>query len=73
VAEQVCRAATREDGQWVECGAPGVSLHRYGCIHEHVKEMWSCVLHEPEPGAVGCRDCFDAGHLCDLISQAVEA
>jgi len=60
-------------GKWVICGKPAIQLHRYGCVHEHVVERWTCREHSPEPDMVGCRACWDAGHECPMAFQAVTA
>jgi hypothetical protein len=54
---------------FAKCGAPGVAVYDYGCIHEHVKRRLNCALHEPVPGAVGCRDCWEQGHECAMIAR----
>ena len=51
-----------------ECGAPAVSIHAYACVHEHIRIKASCAEHQPEPGAVGCRSCFEAGHECEMTA-----
>jgi hypothetical protein len=51
---------------WIACLKPATERHRYGCVHEHIVERSNCVDHQPEPGAVGCRQCFELGHECEL-------
>ena len=53
-------------GNWLECGYPSVSTWLYACVHEHVVIKATCAEHEPAPGVVGCRRCWDAGHECGM-------
>lgn len=46
---------------WRECGKPSTAVYEYSCEAGHVKVRENCADHEPEPRAVGCRDCWDAG------------
>ena len=66
-AEPFCQALIRTAIGLLRCGAPAVRLDRYACIHEHVKDRWTCTIHEPKPGLVGCQDCLQLGHECDLV------
>ena len=59
--------------QWAECGKPATQRYRYGCVHEHVSERWTCPDHAPVPDDVGCRRCFEAGHDCPMAFEAVTA
>ena len=63
-------ATTAQSGLiWTTCGMPAIAIHVYACIHEHVVRKATCAKHAPEPGAVGCRQCFDLGHECELRYQ----
>ena len=53
-------------GFWAECGEPSVAIHEYRCEHGHVVRKPTCSEHLPQPGAVGCRQCFDQGHECEM-------
>ena len=56
---------------WAGCGEPSVAAHEYRCEHGHVVRKPSCAEHAPEPGSVGCRQCYDQGHECEMqISRA---
>ncbi len=46
---------------WQECGSPATAVHEYVCPVGHTKRRETCAEHAPEPGAVGCRECWDAG------------
>jgi hypothetical protein len=70
---QCAAAAPTEFGWLMYCDRPATALHRYACEHEHVVDRATCDEHAPEPGAVGCRQCFDAGHECDMAAQLLEA
>jgi len=71
VSAPACEAGNLIGGTWRECGAPAVALHRYACVHEHVRDRWTCALHEPVPGTVGCRACRDAGHDCPMTWERI--
>ena len=66
-----CPAANLIGDEWAECGAPVVAVRDYTCIHEHVRRRGNCLIHEPVPGAVGCRECFDLGHECEMTAGPV--
>lgn len=51
---------------WAECGEPSVAVYEYRCEHGHAVRKPACAEHEPEPGAVGCRQCYDQGHECEM-------
>ena len=55
--------------RWLACGEVATAVYRYACVHEHVVERATCPDHKPEPGAVGCRACFNAGHECPMIAS----
>jgi hypothetical protein len=57
------------------CDAPAAAVYDYGCVHEHVKRRHNCEIHEPQPGLVGCIDCWadGTGHDCELIARPVRA
>ena len=57
---------------WAECGEPAVAVHVYRCGHGHEKRRATCPAHAPEPGQVGCRDCYDAGHECAMTASPAE-
>ena len=48
---------------------PATAVYVYACIHEHVVRKPTCAAHAPEPGVVGCRQCFDLGHECGMEYQ----
>ena len=54
---------------WAECGEPAVAVHVYRCEHAHQKRRATCPAHAPEPGQVGCRECFDQGHECPMTAE----
>ena len=54
---------------WAECGEPSAAVHEYRCEHGHVVRKPACAAHEPEPGAVGCRQCYDQGHECGMRAE----
>jgi len=56
---------------WRECGMPAVAVGEYRCACGHEKRRANCGEHEPEPGAVGCRQCWDEGHECEMAVRAV--
>lgn len=56
--------------EWPECGKPATAVYRYSCLCGHERQRSTCDEHEPEPGAVGCRACWEAGHECPM--QAVK-
>lgn len=69
---QRCEAAVPGivPGLWVGiCGKPATAVFKYMCVHEHWKVRSTCDEHRPEPGAVGCRECWDAGHECELRAE----
>lgn len=84
MAELRCEAAVPSAGgfdigngdaygvRWEQCGQPAAAVHRYACVHEHVVEKVTCAGHAPQPGIVGCRQCFDAGHECELRAELVQ-
>ena len=53
----------RTEPGWRECGAGATAVYEYRCDAPvpHVKRRETCPDHEPEPGVVGCRECWDAG------------
>jgi hypothetical protein len=53
--------AVRAVPSWSECGEPAVAVHFYRYANGHVKRRATCTVHAPEPGQVGCRDCWDEG------------
>lgn len=55
------------------CGEPAVVLGDYSCSCPlaHARRRWSCARHEPVPGTVGCRQCWDAGHECPMTWRVV--
>ncbi len=61
----------RTCGQLVYCDDPAFALWRYSCVHEHVREGWTCPDHEPAPGQVGCARCLQAGHECEMTAVLV--
>jgi len=57
---------------WIEaCTRPATAVHRYACVHEHVRDRPTCDDHAPKPGIVGCRRCLEAGHECLMEAQLV--
>lgn len=56
-------------GVWLLCGAKTVIRYRHACVHEHVVDGFVCGLHIPVPGAVGCQQCWDAGHECPMLAE----
>ena len=67
-----CEAKQPTACGWVPCGDPAVERWRYGCVHEHVIEGWTCLFHRPVSGQVGCRRCHDAGHDCPVVFQLMK-
>lgn len=67
--KRFCQAAVIDiayyDG-WEECGMPATATHTYACVHEHIVTKGTCDQHEPQPGMVGCRQCWDNGHECEM-------
>jgi len=59
-------ATTAQRLIWTSCGLPAVAEHVYACVHGHVVRKPVCAGHLPGPGMVGCRQCFDAGHECEM-------
>lgn len=57
---------------WQQCDSRATAMHRYACVHEHVRTRVTCDEHAPQPGIVGCRRCFDAGHECEMRAELVE-
>lgn len=64
-------AATPAPAGWDKCGAEAVTVHRYACVHEHVRDRATCGRHQPEPGQVGCQACWDAGHGCPMTWERI--
>jgi hypothetical protein len=56
----VLESVSHEPG-WQECGQRATAVHDYECTEGHTKRRATCAEHVPEPGAVGCRACWDAG------------
>lgn len=56
-----CRAAIPLQSGWRECGEDATVEYEYRCVQGHVKRRATCPAHEPVPGDVGCRECFDIG------------
>jgi hypothetical protein len=56
---------------WAECGQPSAAVHVYRCEHGHEVRKETCPEHEPKPGTVGCRQCYDQGHECGMQAVAV--
>lgn len=54
------------------CAAPAVAVHQYWCACGHQSQRRTCAAHTPEPGAVGCRACLEAGHDCEASARLVE-
>lgn len=73
VTGETCCAAVPADPGWILCGAPATAVHRYACVHEHIKERATCAEHEPAEGRVGCIQCWKAGHDCPLVFVPVMA
>lgn len=71
-----CEAALPVPGlpdSWQQiCPNPATRVHRYACAHEHVRVRATCDEHAPQPGVVGCRACWDAGHECEMRAELVE-
>jgi hypothetical protein len=62
-----CLAAEPDgEGGWFHCGARASAVYVYACVHEHVTRRATCAEHEPVPGEIGCRQCFDLGHDCPV-------
>jgi hypothetical protein len=57
---------------WAECGEPAAAVHVYRCGHGHEKRRPTCAEHAPQPGQVGCRDCYDQGHECGMTAERVK-
>jgi hypothetical protein len=57
---------------WAECGDMAVAVHVYRCVNGHVKRRATCTAHAPEPGRVGCRDCYDEGREVEMTVTADE-
>ena len=57
---------------WAECGEPAVAVHAYRCGHGHEKRRPTCPAHAPQPGQVGCRECYDQGHECEMTAGPEE-
>ena len=53
---------------WAECGEPAAAVHVYRCGHGHEKRRATCAEHAPQPGQVGCRECYDQGHECEMAA-----
>ena len=66
-----CDARLFTDPFFALCGQPGVAIHDYGCVHEHIKRRVNCLEHAPKPGSVGCWDCLKIGHDCDMVAREV--
>lgn len=45
---------------WAQCGGPVTSVLTFRCPNGHRRVGRTCGEHAPEPGRVGCRDCFTA-------------
>jgi len=58
--------------EWEECGRPATAVYEYACEHGHVRQRPTCDEHAPEPGAVGCRACWDDGHECPMTYREVQ-
>jgi len=70
----LCEAALPDSDGWLYiCDRVATGLYRYGCVHEHVGERWTCDVHHPVDGDVGCRACLEAGHECLMAFQLVPA
>jgi hypothetical protein len=61
-----CDAGVPGLADWMVCGEPAVAVRAYTCPHGHVKVKANCAAHEPEPGRVGCRECYEDGHECPM-------
>lgn len=74
MADRPCEAALPScDGTWRSiCDSPATQVHRYACVHEHVRERATCDEHAPQPHIVGCRACFEAGHGCEMRAELLE-
>jgi hypothetical protein len=57
---------------WAECGEPAVAVHVYRCENGHEKKRPTCTEHAPQPGQVGCRDCYDEGREVEMTVTADE-
>jgi hypothetical protein len=56
------------------CGNTASGLYRWGCVHEHIKELWACPQHAAgaeRRGQVGCFECLREGHECEMVGQLV--
>ena len=87
LGERKCEVALPGPLYWVLfCDQPATAVHRYACVHEHVRERATCDEHAPEPGKVGCRTCFEgspswapnswgtgAPHECPMTAELLEA
>lgn len=65
----------QRDGNFVGlvyCDDIATGLYRWGCLHEHIKDLWTCDDHAPTPGAVGCYQCLIQGHECEMAGQLVQ-
>jgi hypothetical protein len=71
IAVSCAAAQPLRAGGWAACGQPGTAVWEYACVHEHVRRQPTCDDHAPEPGAVGCKACWDAGHECPMAFRQV--
>lgn len=56
---------------WLICDQPATANYTYRCAHGHLVNRSNCPGHEPGPGLVGCKKCWDElGHNCDMEVQA---
>jgi hypothetical protein len=45
---------------WAQCGATVTAVHTFRCPNGHHRVGRTCADHPPEPGRVGCSQCFAA-------------
>lgn len=59
-------------GVWLAiCEAPPTAAWVAGCAHDHVVTRWLRDKHAVQPRTAGCRQCFDAGHECEMHALGV--
>jgi hypothetical protein len=66
-------AAMFAEWGWRECGQPAIAVYDWTCPREHSVRKGVCAAHEPVPGLVGCRQCFNDGHDdAEMTAQLIE-
>jgi hypothetical protein len=56
---------------WTVCDEPGTDIYQYACQHEHVVTKVTCEQHKPISGEVGCKQCADLGHECEMTFRPI--